>query len=881
MRKRKKCTILTAVVASLALSTTVWAAPRDIQGHWAQSTINTWVERGDISGYPDGTFRPNGYITRAEFVILVNNAMGYTQTGYASFADVPSYYWGRNAIRTGVAAGYISGDGDGSFRPNDPVTRQEAAVMISRILQLGQDNGAAAEYRDLSAMSRWAIGQIGSVSEAGIMAGYPDGTFRPLNLLTRAEAVVSLDKTMQYEAEDTQDDKDTDTEDKTDTKNVTLTKNRLEDETITGDLTISERLGSKSVTLDNVTVKGRLIVDGGGTVTLRSCDIDELVLDQKDVTIQATGKTDIQNTTFRKAAKLSGGEYQTVVIEKEFSSDVIIDADVRNLTLDAETDVRLLSDAKIRHFEITKNADRATIDFSDAQVDDMDIYDKITITGEGDIDTMTVYVSGVTSSIRPDTVKTKEKADEPEYTDEDDWGSSGRRYRSIRVSADRSGGTYNHVTVTADGVDLKNMTVRSNLYIDSAVADGEVTAENLTVRGNVYINGGGDASVVFQNCRVNGNIYVNKTVNGEPVAVKFDQTTAQNCKGTVIVQNNGAVLAPTDSASEVKLPKVTVETQKAVAIQTNVAELRVTVDQSALTIGGIVDWLWTDHTVFMTLVGNGEVRKTDGAVTETIAVESIQLDETTLKLTEGEAKQLKATVNPENATNRTVEWKSSDTTIATVEETGKVTAVKAGDATITATADGAKTAECQVIVEPKIVPVESIQLDETTLKLTEGEARQLKATVAPDNATNQKVTWSSSRPEVATVDETGKVTAVKAGGVTITATADGKTAKCQVTTVEPVAVTGVSLSPEAVQLAVGTTTTLKATVAPDNATNQKVTWSSSNPEVATVEGNGLITAKAIGQAEIEVKTAAGAKTAICKIEVTAAATGNNVSMTMF
>ena len=880
MRKRKKCTILTAVVASLALSTTVWAAPRDIQGHWAQSTINTWVERGDISGYPDGTFRPNGYITRAEFVILVNNAMGYTQTGYASFADVPSYYWGRNAIRTGVAAGYISGDGDGSFRPNDPVTRQEAAVMISRILQLGQDNGAAAEYRDLSAMSRWAIGQIGSVSEAGIMAGYPDGTFRPLNLLTRAEAVVSLDKTMQYEAEDTQDDKDTDTEDKTDTKNVTLTKNRLEDETITGDLTISERLGSKSVTLDNVTVKGRLIVDGGGTVTLRSCDIDELVLDQKDVTIQATGKTDIQNTTFRKAAKLSGGEYQTVVIEKEFSSDVIIDADVRNLTLDAETDVRLLSDAKIRHFEITKNADRATIDFSDAQVDDMDIYDKITITGEGDIDTMTVYVSGVTSSIRPDTVKTKEKADEPEYTDEDDWGSSGRRYRSIRVSADRSGGTYNHVTVTADGVDLKNMTVRSNLYIDSAVADGEVTAENLTVRGNVYINGGGDASVVFQNCRVNGNIYVNKTVNGEPVAVKFDQTTAQNCKGTVIVQNNGAVLAPTDSASEVKLPKVTVETQKAVAIQTNVAELRVTVDQSALTIGGIVDWLWTDHTVFMTLVGNGEVRKTDGAVTETIAVESIQLDETTLKLTEGEARQLKATVNPENATNRTVEWKSSDTTIATVEETGKVTAVKAGDATITATADG-KTAECQVTVEPKIVPVESIQLDETTLKLTEGEARQLKATVNPENATNRTVEWKSSDTTIATVEETGKVTAVKAGDATITATADGKTAKCQVTTVEPVAVTGVSLSPEAVQLAVGTTTTLKATVAPDNATNQKVTWSSSNPEVATVEGNGLITAKAIGQAEIEVKTAAGAKTAICKIEVTAAATGNNVSMTMF
>ena len=294
-----------------------------------------------------------------------------------------------------------------------------------------------------------------------------------------------------------------------------------------------------------------------------------------------------------------------------------------------------------------------------------------------------------------------------------------------------------------------------------------------------------------------------------------------------------------------------------------------------------MDCLWTGHTLCLTLVGNGEVRQTRGAVTQRIALQSIQLDETTLKLTEGEARQLKASVAPDNATNQKVTWSSSRPEVATVEETGKVTAVKAGDATITATADGAKTAECQVIVEPKIVPVESIQLDETTLKLTEGEARQLKATVNPENATNRTVEWKSSDTTIATVDETGKVTAVKAGDATITATADGKTAKCQVTTVEPVAVTGVSLSPEAVQLAVGTTTTLKATVAPDNATNQKVTWSSSNPEVATVEGNGLITAKAIGQAEIEVKTAAGAKTAICKIEVTAAATGNNVSMTMF
>ena len=523
MKKKHAITITAVLAASMAMNVTAFGAPTDIQGHWAQNTINKWVDKGDISGYPDGTFRPNNMITRAEFVVLVNNAMGYTKSGYAYFSDVPSHYWGKNAIQTGVAAGYISGDGNGIFRPNDPVTRQEAAAMISRILDLKQNESRAYRYTDSYAISNWAKGVVGAVSEAGIMAGYPDGSFGPNRVLTRAEAVLALDKTVNYKPGDKEEDKE-----ETQKEDMLLTQSKLEDTTITGDLTISDRLGTKTITLEDVTVKGKLIVDGGSEVILKDCDIKEMVMDQKDTTVKASGKTAVEKTTFKKIGKLTGGDYTDVIVDKELSGYITIDAKVRNLTLDAETDLKLGSDARIKNMEITKNADKATIDFSKGKVEDMTVKDKVTIKGSGDIDTMTVYVSGVTSSIRPDTVKTKDNASKPDYTDDDDdWSSSSSSRRNITISSDRSGGTYRNATVTKGDVTVRNMTVRENLYIDSDVKDDEVRFDGMTIYGNVYIRGGGTNSVFFEDCKISGNIYTEKTYGDNPVGLKLDNKTAQ------------------------------------------------------------------------------------------------------------------------------------------------------------------------------------------------------------------------------------------------------------------------------------------------------------------------------------------------------------------
>ena len=260
---------------------------------------------------------------------------------------------------------------------------------------------------------------------------------------------------------------------------------------------------------------------------------------------------------------------------------------------------------------------------------------------------------------------------------------------------------------------------------------------------------------------------------------------------------------------------------------------------------------------------------------KTVSVTEVTLDRTELTLTEGEAETLTATVRPDNADNRKVTWSSDKTEIATVDGAGKVTAVKAGEAVVTVTTeDGGKTASCKVTVKAKAVNVTEVTLDKTELTLTEGGTETLTATVKPDNADNRKVAWSSDKTDVATVDGAGKVTAVKPGEAVVTVTTEdgGKTATCRVTVkAKAVSVTEVTLDRTELTLTEGETGTLTATVKPDNADNRKVTWSSDKTEVATVDGDGRVTAVKSGEAVVTVTTEDGGKTASCKVTVKAKA----------
>ena len=254
-----------------------------------------------------------------------------------------------------------------------------------------------------------------------------------------------------------------------------------------------------------------------------------------------------------------------------------------------------------------------------------------------------------------------------------------------------------------------------------------------------------------------------------------------------------------------------------------------------------------------------------------IPVTGVSLNINELTLVPGDSTTLIVTVQPDNATNKTVTWTSSNPEAATVTVTGKITAVIDGEATITATThDGGKTDSCVVSVKKNLIHVTGVSLNTNELTLVAGDTETLTATVQPDDATNKTVTWTSSNPEAATVTDDGLGTAIAKGTAIITATTQdgGKTASCVVTvTAAPISVTGVSLNTPELILSPGYTTTLTANVQPDNATNKTVTWKSSNTDIATVTENGFVTAIADGKTTITATSQDGGKTATCIVNV--------------
>ncbi|MDO5105006.1 Ig-like domain-containing protein [Capnocytophaga sp.] len=264
---------------------------------------------------------------------------------------------------------------------------------------------------------------------------------------------------------------------------------------------------------------------------------------------------------------------------------------------------------------------------------------------------------------------------------------------------------------------------------------------------------------------------------------------------------------------------------------------------------------------FLTLVG---CKKDD--VQTTVAVSEVKFSETTLSLVAGSEKTIAVSILPENATDKSIAWTSSQTEVAQVEN-GKITARKAGKTTITAKSTNGKTAKCEVTVTPKVIEVSEISLTKTTLTLTEGTFEKLAVTILPADATDKNLTWTSSNTEVATV-QNGIVTALKAGTATITAqSSNGKAAKCELTVNQKVInVEGIILTESEVVLKKGGTKDLLAILVPENATNKNITWSSNKTSVATVT-NGRITAVGAGEAVITATTEDGKHSTSCKVTV--------------
>ncbi len=928
MKKIRKTLTICLTASVLAVSSAVSASAaafKDVSGHWAETTINRWVGLGYINGYPDGTFRPKEPITRTEFAVVANNAFNYQNVQAIYFPDVATTFWGYTEIQKAYAAGYMRGDANGTFRPKANVTRQEAAVMLANIKGLPV-GGIAPYFSDSNSISSWARGSVNAVVSAGYMSGYPDGSFRPKSQISRAEVVTMLNNALgaggtvsKPNVPPTQSTTDT-------VQNMTLSNTTLRNTIVNGDLTIPSSMSSKSITLDNVTVRGKLNVEGGGTITAKDCVVNELVMDKSSAIFHGDNGTSVAKTTFRANGTLEGSRFEDVSVANSKVNTVTIDAEVENLTLDTDADVRLYGGAEVETFDITKNADDALIEFSrGSRVRNMNVRDNVRIAGKGDIDNMAVYVSGVRSEIEPDSLSRKNGASKPDF----DWEYDGKRHESSGSSSSSSSGTDKTVSKNFDGdgakfrnvrvtdrAKLEDMRITGDLTIEEEVENETVRLVDLEIDGDVYIYGGGENSVIFEDCEIDGNIISDKdskASKSETVALEFDSKT--KVRGEILIRNHTILK---EGSGSPKLKDVVVE-EKNVELDVNIdietleleryAEVAVsngvTIDTLKINskVSGKPEIDLSNTAVIKTLDARSDVKVTGNGTVNNVkegsgakvelgsnikhepddtkpgSVTSVTLDKATTDVEIGKEIKLTATVAvPDDKTDKTVTWSSSNEKIASVSADGTVKGVAEGPATITATAkaDSTKKATCQVtvvkegalppdtedstnpdttapVLNPNVVEIQKGSRQTLKLVLPEGYAEKTeydlidwKIEMLPADTAETEVATLSDRQT--NTDQERKLTAKNPGTAKVTVTIKSgldvvATASCDVTVIpsnnKGDALTGVAIKYKdkittGISLKKGTPlgqNQLEAVLEPSSAGFSIITWSSSDTSV--------------------------------------------------
>ena len=388
MRKRLVSILLTMVMLVSMLPVSASAAFSDVRGHWAQAEIEKWSEKGIVQGY-GGMFRPNDPVTRGEMAVILDRIMKYQAKADNSFSDLDQS-WYTDAILKANAAGVILGN-DGKVRPKDNITRQEAAGMIARALKI--DEGKATQntgFKDNAQISVWARGYVWALHEKGYVNGDPNGNFNPKASITRAEMIKILDNAVKalYTEEGEYSDEVIES-----TAIINAPSVTLKDMEIKGDLIIAEGVGDGDVTLDNVKISGNTIVKGGGenSVYFNSVTVGGALVVNKlggNIRIVASGTTSVSVATLESGAILVTRELVGGGIEK-----VVIPEDIakgQNIVL------------KGNFSHVENNAPDIKIE-AEGQIGNLVLNAKTVSTGEVEIKTVST-AEGADSVINGETV---------------------------------------------------------------------------------------------------------------------------------------------------------------------------------------------------------------------------------------------------------------------------------------------------------------------------------------------------------------------------------------------------------------------------------------------------------------------------------------------
>ncbi len=344
--------LLTLCMVVMLFPVAASAAYSDVHEHWAQAAIEKWSDLGIVQG-ADGTFRPNDPITRGEMAVIIDRVMQYQTKAQNSFTDLGNAFY-TDAVLKANAAGVMNGYGT-TVRPTNSITREESVAMLGRALGLTEAGSAKLAFSDGGSISSWAVGYVNAMVNGGLVQG-SNGAFNPKNSITRAEVVTILDnavKTLFTEAKEY-------TGAISGSAVVNAPGVVLKDMKITGDLIISEGVGNGDVTLNNVNVLGRTIVRGGGANSIHIEGSSQI----GDIIIEKTDGGAVRIVT-------SDGASVDAVFVNDGKDDIILTGSFNSVTVAADVSVKAV-DAQIDNVAITSGNAAMDID-KDSKVTDMSV----------------------------------------------------------------------------------------------------------------------------------------------------------------------------------------------------------------------------------------------------------------------------------------------------------------------------------------------------------------------------------------------------------------------------------------------------------------------------------------------------------------------------
>lgn len=405
--------LLLAMLAAMMPQTALTAAAASYTEPYLNQLVGWGFMRGDV----DGNLNPDNNITRAEFVTIINRAFGYEKMGSTPFTDVKDTDWYAEDVAIAYTAGYITGTSASTFSPLAEITREEAAVILARNLMMQPAVGENTDFSDGRELSNWSSGLVSTAAAYNLISGYPDGSFRPQNPITRGEVAIMVTKAIGTPVQEPGDHSLGNVY-----GNVVITDSgiTLRDTTIAGNLYITAGVDLGDVHLENVTVLGEIVVSGGGvseggddSIVLRNVDAPKLIVDNiknQLVSLRVEGDGVIATTSVRTDSYLAdntpaGYGLSRIELDGEEGRSLKLAGNVKEVVnLTAKSSIGVAA-GEVDTITVDEKATGSTLSITaGAQVGNVNLDVATTVTGDGDIANLTVNADGSTVSMLPDQI---------------------------------------------------------------------------------------------------------------------------------------------------------------------------------------------------------------------------------------------------------------------------------------------------------------------------------------------------------------------------------------------------------------------------------------------------------------------------------------------